>query len=206
MLRMHLYQVMVLAAALINLPAALRAQGCFPGRPLPDCRGFLVTEIGYTYRVTGAMYGTEPQRHYLNGEIGYLRNTSPRLAIGGSLFGGALVDYAFEFRPGLKARLRYWAAPGIALDLGAGPVLGRVASSPPLQGFGTRGQLGVTSHASLSAEDLFILVAMAEYLPSPADHDVSFYLGARLGSRVGIFAALLTGAFLGAACAVACGG
>ena len=43
-------------------------------------------------------------------------NRSPRLALGGTVFMGALVDYAFELRPGAKGRARYWLGDRTALN------------------------------------------------------------------------------------------
>jgi hypothetical protein len=188
---------LLLPMALVVGVQAAHAQTCFPGRPLPSCRSFPVTEIGYAHRLdkTPLRTGGEPQVHYLNGEVGWMFNRSPRLALGGTFFAGALVDYAFEFRPGLKARARYWISPHTGLDLGAGVILGRVPAGPSIFSPEER-RLGGNAHVGLSYRDAALLLAQLEYLPNPIDRDWTSYLGARLGSKPAAWTALIVGPLL----------
>jgi len=176
----------------------LSAQTCFPGRPLPACHSFPLTEIGYAHRLdkTPLTTGGDPQVHYFNGELGWMFNRSPRLAIGGAFFAGALVDYAFEFRPGVKARVRYWINGRTGLDLGAGLVLGRTPVDRTI-GAPDEHRLGGAGHVGLSFRDAAILILHVEYLPNPADRDLVGYLGARLGSKPAAWTALIVGPLLG---------
>jgi hypothetical protein len=186
---------------LLPIPLAIQtlsAQTCFPGRPLPGCRSFPITEVGYTHRLdkTPLANGGEPQVHYFNAEVGWMFNRSPKLAIGGTVFAGALVDNAFEFRPGVKARLRYWIDPRTGLDLGAGLVLGRTPASGTFNSPDEH-RLGGAGHVGLSFHDVAVLIFEVEYLPNPTDRDVAAYAGARIGSKPAMWTALIVGPLLG---------
>ena len=174
------------------------AQTCFAGRPLPECRSFAVLELGYGHRVGGAPTATggSPQVHYLNGELGWMFNRSPRMAVGGTLFMGALVDYAFELRPGLKGRARYWLGDRTAVDVGAGVILGRVPVDRFI-GSHTERRLGASAHLGLSLRDALHLSVQTEYLPNPVDRDLVGYVGARLGSKPAMWSAIIVGPLLG---------
>jgi len=174
------------------------AQTCFPGRPLPACRSFPITELGYAHRLdkTPLVTGGDPQVHYFNSEVGWMFNRSPRLAIGGAFFAGALVDYAFEFRPGVKGRVRYWINDRTGLDVGAGVVVGRTPADRTI-GAPDEHRLGVAGHVGLSFHDAALLILHVEHLPNPADRNMVGYLGARVGSKPGAWTALIVGPLLG---------
>jgi len=194
--------VLLLLIAL-GLARAAAAQTCFPARPLPECRRYPVLELGYAHRLGGGptLTGGSPQVHYLSGELGWMVNRSPRLALGGSLFVGALVDYAFELRPGLKGRARYWLGPRTALDAGAGVILGRIPTSRTM---GTEARrLGGAAHLGLSLHDALLLTVQAEYLANPVDRDLVGYVGARLGSKPALWSGLIAGSLLGVGAAIA---
>lgn len=193
----HLIRIGLPLLVPIALVQTAPAQSCFPGRPLPGCRSFPVTEIGYAHRLdqTPLATGGEPQVHYLNGEVGWMFNRSPRLAVGGAFFAGALVDYAFEFRPGFKGRVRYWISPRAGLELGAGVILGRVPAERSIDSPEER-RLGGAAHLGLSYRDAVLLLLQSEYLPNPIDRDLTGYLGARLGSKPAAWTALIVGPLL----------
>jgi len=196
--------VMTIRAALILIfsttmaAQAGYAQTCFAGRPLPECRSFAVLELGYAHRLDGALEATggSPQVHYLNGELGWMFNRSGRLAVGGTVFMGALVDYAFELRPGLKARARYWLGNRTAVDVGAGVVLGRVPIDRSI-GSPEERRPGVSAHLGLSLHDALHLMVQTEYLANPVDRDLVGYVGARLGAKPAMWSAIIIGPLLG---------
>jgi hypothetical protein len=196
------------AAALFGLAtltsSSLEAQGCLRGAPLPKCRWFVLFEIGYSHRVNADTLagGGSPQVHYLSGEVGWLHNVSTRVAVGGSFFSGALVDYAFQYRPGLKLRARYWLNAAQSLDVGAGPFLGRAQSAS----FDTDyTNVGVTSHVAFTVSPAFMVLAQLEVLSNPVDRRTSWYLGARLGDKPAAFTSAAAAVVLGGACALMCG-
>jgi hypothetical protein len=162
----------------------LSAQTCFPGRPLPSCHSFPVTEIGYAHRLdkTTMINGGSPQVHYFNGEIGWMVNQSPRLALGGTFFLGALVDYDFQLRPGLNGRMRYWLNDRTGLDAGAGLFRGRSWKVSDLDYVQVR-RIGASGHVGLSFHDAALLILRLEYLRNSLDRDLTGYLRARFGSK-----------------------
>jgi hypothetical protein len=106
---------------------------CFRGRPLPDCRGFFLTEV-----YTGVAFAHWPASQHFDGlpyvgegAVGYLWNLDARQAIGGLAFveGGGSAQSQIEARAGLRFRYRLWlndafsldASPGVAL-VGVGPI------------------------------------------------------------------------------------
>lgn len=198
--RAVLFLVILLTLAPAHTGAA---QTCFPGRPLPACRGFPLLELGYAHRLGGGptLTGGSPQVHYLNGEVGWMFNRSRRLALGGSFFMGALADYAFELRPGLMARARYWLGQRTALDAGAGVILGRVPVASTVGSPEAR-RVGGAAHLGLSLHDALHLTVQAEYLPNPVDRDLVGYLGARMGGKPAFWSALIGGPLLGLGAAV----
>jgi hypothetical protein len=191
--------VLLLLYTLAPLQAG-HTQTCFRGRPVPACRSFAVLELGYAHRLGAAPTATggSPQVHYLNGEIGWMFSRSPRLSVGGTFFAGALVDYDFELRPGLKARARYWLGDHTALDLGAGVMLGRVPAASAMWS-PTERRPGATAHLGLSLDEALHLTVLTEYLPNPVDRDLVGYVGARLGSKPALWSALIAGSLLGLA-------
>jgi len=188
----------LLLIALLVRSHLLAAQSCFPGRPLPSCQSFPVTEIGYSHRLdnTTLSTGGSPQVHYFNAEVGWMFNRSSRLALGGALYAGALVDYDFQLRPGIKGRARYWLGDQTALDFGAGlmrgrtPVIGEIDVSQ-------KHKIGGTGHLGISFHDAALLIAQFEYLPNPVDRDLTAYLGARFGSKPAAWTSLIVGPLLG---------
>jgi hypothetical protein len=176
----------------------LAAQTCFPGRPLPRCHSFPVTEIGYSHRLdnTTLATGGDPQVHYFNGEIGWMFNRTPRLALGGTFFVGALVDYDFQLRPGLDARLRYWVNDRTGLDVGAGLFRGRTLVSDGID-FSQRHRIGAAGHLGLSLHDAALFVLRLEYLRSSIDRDLTGYLGARFGSKPAAWTTVIVAPILG---------
>jgi len=178
--------------------APLLAQTCFPGAQRPRCGGFVVTELGYLHRVNAVpnAFGGSPQVHYLNSEAGYLLNQGQRTAVGLSAFVGALVDYDFTLRYGVKARGRYWLGPHTSLELGIGPVIGRFTEGS-LPDQVQRTGVGLTSHLALNLGDRLILLTGLETLRDSDDPRPAWSVGARLGSRPAMWAGGLAGLVLG---------
>jgi len=136
----------------------------------------MVTEVGVSYRLNGTVdaMGGEPQRIYLNSDVGIMWNRGGNWALGGTLYGGALVDNAFTVRLAAKARLRRWLSNGVAIDLGAGPLVGSVEQR---SGMG----LGFTTSAELVFTDRVSIINTVEWMPD-RNGDTAWYLGGRLGS------------------------
>jgi hypothetical protein len=178
---------------LLALPRAAAAQLCFRGQPLPHCTRFFVTSLGYSTRLNG---GPGAQQHYLSGDVGMMTNQSERTAVGATLLAGALVDYDFQLRFGVKPRLRRWLGRRTSVELGAGPLI--------TTGTGTR--IGLTSDLALNLADQLSLVTQWELLGNPNAPDLGWYLGARLGAKPAVWSGLIVGALLGIGAALYSGG
>lgn len=183
-------------------PARLAAQDstqatpklCYRGRPLPQCKRFVITEVGYYGRAAGSREtftytypttdGGQQEVSYtendigsqLTFEVGLMGNRGPRAALGATLLlglgtGGADV--------GLKGRYRRWLTPdGIALDLGAGIVSGGGNSRD-----GRATGNGVTADVALNTADYGAIVLRMDALRLNGHTASAVHGGVRLGSR-----------------------
>jgi hypothetical protein len=97
-----------------SAPAAPRA--CFRGRPLPRCRSFWITEAEGGLRLAGPAAASGDLDARLGIELGWMRNLSPRTAIGGGLAAGWDGVEFLSLRP----RYRRWLTPVLALDVSPG--------------------------------------------------------------------------------------
>ncbi len=171
----------------LGLAPDLEAQFSWKPRPLPAARTFLVTEIGYAYRVNDYAENTFnlQRRHYLTSEIGFMANTSESFAIGATNFIGA--DEGGNFRWGVKLRLRRWLTSNSSIEVAPGLLF---ADSR-----GNKKGLAFMGNASLSVTEWFALVGQVEVVPTGfaggTDHAV--YLGARTGSTAGLVLNAVTG-------------
>lgn len=101
---------------------------CFRGRPADQCRWFLITESRYHLRLAPGVTvdewgdpGTTYTRHYLLAEAGLMRNLPPTAAVGLTAWGG--YDFGYETtRLGLALRGRRWIGRRSSLEgsLGVG--------------------------------------------------------------------------------------
>jgi len=192
--------LVVVVAILPSTISHLSAQTCFRGRPPPACDRFLITEVGISYRLNGGSAVSpgdsvffNPQRIYINGDIGLMWNRDGGWALGGSLYGAALVDYAFTVRLGAKARIRKWLTDAVALDLGAGPIVGSV----PVGNWAYRTGVGFTTSAELVLGDRVSLINIIEFMPDEHGTDTAWYVGGRLGSWPGAIASGVAAVLLG---------
>ncbi|KPK80247.1 MAG: hypothetical protein AMS25_09580 [Gemmatimonas sp. SM23_52] len=173
--------VLALAAATAS---QLPGQNCFRGRPLPTCRVFAITEIGF-----GAKLTREPFTHGLaSADLGLMVNLSQDYALGGSLYVGFedFTDPGY-WRFGIKARVRRWLTPWLSLDV-----------APGIMGYsgevGDGSDLTFTSQISLSFRDQLVLTTQLEYLRyEDYGRVLDAYAGLRFGSQPAVAAALLSG-------------
>lgn len=98
---------------------------CFRGRPLPECRSFLITEVEVGYQFNSDFVGgSRTSDIVLGGEVGWMRNLTNRDAIGAVY--GANNHYLT-----LGPRYRRWLSEATALDVGLS-VGGRAPSEPEI--------------------------------------------------------------------------
>ena len=162
------------------------------GRPLAETRSFMITEFGVLARIDDYPYGGDDSRIQFSFDLGWMKNISPRDAVGGS--GYAVVSDPTT-RLGLRARYRRWLSRGSSIDVSPGVLLGGEDSAieydPP----------GFVLGATLNAGDLVALTVDAEYaknldlvhdtppLQWEKRTDVAWRAGAKLGSGLGLLGA-----------------
>lgn len=184
------------------LPLQLTAQDstrtepklCYRGRPAPQCRRFVLTELGYYARAAGSVFSYTERYMGPNGEpvtntfsendmssqltweVGMMANRGPRSALGATLLLG-VGDGGGDV--GLKGRYRRWlASDGVALDVGAGVIRGSL-NGPQ----GTEVAGGLTADVALNAADYGAIVVRADMLRAKGRNASALYGGVRLGSR-----------------------
>lgn len=174
----------------------LDGQTCFRGQPLPNCKVFFITEVGYTHKLTAGRpegsFGSDDAVHYVGGELGLMVNRG-RFALGGTGFFGGLGgtgDLGGALRGGVKGRVRRWLDDSAALDVGAGPMITG------------ENELGFSSHLALSIEDRILMLTQFEVVGGESD----VYFGMRLGSKPAVWASLAAGALLGVGALALSGG
>ena len=127
---------------------------CWRGHPYPECRSFLVTEVGISYP-----WGNTPTYDggaVIAGDLGWMKNISERAAVGGTAHARLGEDYA---RAGVRARYRRWLGRSTSVDLSPGIIVLNKDETyntdylPP----------GFVGGAALNLGDLFALSLEAEY-------------------------------------------
>ncbi len=158
----------------------LEAQFSWKPRPLPEARTFLVTEIGYAYRINDYAEGAFnlERHHYFTSEVGAMVNTSESFAVGATSFTG--MDEGGNFRWAVKTRFRWWLDRERSIELSQGLILWD--SRGAMEGF------GLMSSATVNVTRWIALVGQVEVVPTdrPGGTDLSLYLGGRVGSTPGL--------------------
>jgi hypothetical protein len=134
---------------------------CWRGKPLPQCRSFLITEMAgeYAFAATRTRYTLtsrvppEPRSVADEGaqllwRVGPMFNTSPSRAIGVTLSAGTVIDGG---REAIELRQRRWINTGNALDVSAGALRMDIPKSPQRP---TGAAYGVTTGIYLVGGDL----------------------------------------------------
>jgi hypothetical protein len=156
---------------------------------------FAVTEFGYA-RSSNSEPATpfgEPhvKPHVFMWELGLMRNTDSRTALGGTVL------LTSRFSVGLKARYRRWVWRDVSVEVAPGLIVhdGRQFARAP----------AFTGHVLLNLEDVLSVGAMLEasrfgrnpYAGTPPTTITKPFLVARLGSYPGLVGVVATGTFLG---------
>jgi hypothetical protein len=179
---------MVLLSFLV-FPLLAGAQFSLKPSPLPNCKTFLLTEIGYLYRVNSFPAGLYSYSHhsYSTSNVGLMINLSSKLAIGVANFVG--MDNDGQFRWGVKARARRWFGQEKSADLSLGCNLWD--SRDPYDKPQLSGGL------SLSFRDLLIFEILVEVAPYKirqwADYPRYEFLVIKKGSDMAIYTGIKTG-------------
>lgn len=86
------------------MPAA-----CFRGQPLPTCKSFWITESSLIASTGQRFKIASDGNSFWSVEIGWMRNLSPKVAVGGGVAAG---DSFVSLRP----RYRRWVTPKTSVD------------------------------------------------------------------------------------------
>lgn len=167
---------------------------CFRGQPAQFCRMFAVTEFGYA-RLAGRAptenFGqTYVEPHVVMWELGLMRNTDARSAL------GATVLLTSRFSVGLKGRYRRWLWRDISVEIAPGVIVYDDRDFARAPAF--------TGHVLLNLEDVLSVGGMLEasrfgtdYFGGPPTTITKPYLVVRFGSYPGLIGATASGALLG---------
>ena len=175
-------------------------KACFTASPLPECRTFWVTEVGYYKRAFGnGVFPASPlpgeRRPDLDShgswEVGLMSNRSPRTAVGGTVLVGI---GGSTLRLGLKGRYRRWIPERKFVEVSAGAL--RVATNTPYSQGRITG-FGITGDVSVGWRDWVALTARADAVRGSGHAASAVYGGVRLGSYPAIVATAAVAAYIG---------
>lgn len=192
-------------AAVANAQAADTGGNCFRGRPLPECRSFWITELGYFRTALGSESpttanpsGEDALKSHTALAVGLMRNRSATRADG---YTAELGINNRGLRVAGSRRYRFWLPSQQQLDLS----LGAVHTS--VRGF-TRGKApgnGLTADVSYGLADLVAGTLRADVVRADRHTFGAVYTGVKVGSYstllagvgavlyIGILALLLSG-------------
>ena len=102
------------------LPPAYASSLCWSGKPMPECRTFLVTELGVYGRLDEDPTMAANNALFLSLDLGLMKNISPTTAVGFTAYGGSGDAHA---RVGVRFRYRRWLSRNTSLDLAPGVIV-----------------------------------------------------------------------------------
>jgi len=196
-------------ALLAMLPAGAAGQApartcVWPGDP-SVCSAWFVTEAGVHVRFTDVQ--PDDERVLVAYTVGWMGNVGPRAAAGVALFGGG----EGEFRGGVAARARRWLSRRSAVDAMAGVHLIGDASSQDVRAGSPMVAVRLAYRDRLSAVARLDVLrlrcgfnCLPQFVINPNGTSTRTYLGAELGSQLGVAGFLLTAAVIGIAAAACC--
>jgi len=171
------------ASAQVSPTDSLPRPTCFRGRPKPRCETFWVTEFSVTPRLNGNPSGGDGPNYYYTWDVGAMKNTGARTALGGAAFLGGEDD---GVRFGLTVRYRRWLTPTTAFDLSPGALVtgGDNKRAPRFPGF--------TGAAAFMHRELVGVAVRVELVPDSAGTvETAWYGGIKFGSYPGIVMSIL---------------
>jgi hypothetical protein len=168
---------------------------CWRGKPLPECRSFLITELGVLYRLDSDPISPGVSRLHFSFDLGWMKNVSDHAAVGATAYGLAGTEHA---RTGIRGRYRHWLSRESSLDFAPGVLLGGGEDS------GLKFQSpGFVGAIILNQGDWVAVTVEGEYsrfrsygyvgsgIASQKSSDMTWRAGAKLGSAPGTIGAIL---------------
>lgn len=198
---MRLTGLLVAGVVTLGVPGSLVAQGnpCFGPQPMPACRSWMITEAGARFRLTDRH--DDEQDFFFHYALGWMRNVGARTALGVEAFGGS----DGHARGGVGVRARQWLSNKVAADLVVGVhLMGNASSQEVKQGSPSfQARLGYADKVSvIGSVDILSLRCpeFCDFIRDPNTTRTRVYLGAEMGSGLGVFGfAITAAAFLVAA-------
>ncbi len=191
---------------------ATMAQPCLSNKPLPHCRTFFITELGYSYKATSPLIRKSYSsindtisfsysdaisgRHLLHSELGLMRNLNANFAVGASHF--LAWDVGHNFHGGFKLRVRKWFNDKMSLDLSGGPLLWGAEGEYAYPGFVGGASLNFSDWESINMTVTQMKTKGYDYTfdanyegrryrnYSPAEDELAVYLGYKFSSKPGL--------------------
>ncbi|MCI0353868.1 MAG: hypothetical protein L0099_02340 [Acidobacteria bacterium] len=195
----------VFGAAASLMEAQAPFQNCVWPAPQPRCSAWFATEAGLYVRFTDRQAGDETL--LLAYSLGWMRNANTRSAWGAEVFGGL----EGEVRGGLALRVRRWVPPLAAVDVAAGVHLFGDASSQDVTSGSPMLTVRITYADKVAAAarvDVLKLHCGRDCSPAfvlnPNGTSTRLYIGAELGSQLGVIAAALAAVAVGVSAASCC--
>ncbi len=169
---------------------------CWRGQPLPKCKSFLITEFGIYYRLARTpkpSVSANKNHWWLAGDLGWMKNISPKYAVGGTFFVGANPEDDL-WRLGIRAKVRHWLRPNLSFDFAPGVMVGMHNEDNQV---GFSGHLGLNLGDWVSAVTQVDVIPVKAYYPSRRATEVAWYGGLKLGSSPAAIA-IAVGSVVGA--------
>ena len=175
--------ILLVLTGLLIISPAVHAQIKFRGKPLPECKMFLITEaVGFlTMERYMERYVPEPG---LVSEFGLMFNLNKHSAVGATVFFkmGADLDGM-----GFKVRYRYWLNSSFSFDV-----------SPGLWLWSDCGHYTFTGHVGLNYKDWVGLIAQIDNHRGDLRSRNVYSLGIKFGSYPGFVPSILIALFISA--------
>jgi hypothetical protein len=160
------------------------------GAPLAQTKSFLITECGYSFRLSqnSKPHWGDNRDFHLEWDIGWMRNVKPRWAVGATVYYSADDDGS---RLAFKPRVRNWLSSSLALDLSAGTII-RTFSSLMDKAPGLVAGVALTYRDVCGITLTYEQIRFSYYTRLPGDEfamtkgsERTLYAGLRLGSYPG---------------------
>lgn len=188
----------LLISLLLSTSALANAQFSLKPKPLPDCKTFLISEVGVFYRITSAPEGLMKYSDYLVSNMGLMVNLNKNYSLGATTYVSMKNLGDPMFSVGLKAKGRRWLDSNKSINLAGGIIL--YNESRPYKSPAFSGDIG------FNINDLFIIEVLMEVIP----YDFYRYEYSELegkmvrtirfkGSDLGIYTGIKTGSLPGLA-------
>lgn len=156
---------------------------CFRGRPLPYCRWFILTEVGYSVRLATTSDLGDVRVGRISVELGGMRNLGTHSALGATLFFLGLD--ADESRAGVRARYRRWLEREFSTEVAAGILL-EANDVPSGSAFDEGSDVrGFSGQVSFDYRNILALSTQVDIVDAQRSTQVDWFVGARAGSGVG---------------------